>query len=214
MKIVFATGNRGKLREASEILGPSYELVTPYDLGIFEDIPETGATLEENSLQKARYLFDRTGLACFADDTGLEVDGLDGAPGVHSARYASEVAEREGHPSPCSDHDFSANMDTLLRELDKKGPGVSRKARFRCVITLILPDGSVHCFNGSMEGSIAAAKSGDKGFGYDPIFIPDEFPEGTLGQLGEDLKNRISHRGKSLREMAFWVNENNGYFYK
>lgn len=208
MKIIFATGNKGKLREASEILGPGFELVTPADFGITEDIPETGETLEENSLQKARYLFDRTGLACFADDTGLEVDGLGGAPGVHSARYASEVSEREGHPDPCTDHDFNANMDTLLRELGKRGPEASRKARFRSVITLILADGSVHSFDGRMEGRIAAEKTGTKGFGYDPIFIPDDFPQGTLGELGEEVKNAFSHRGKSLREMAAWLAEN------
>lgn len=208
MKIIFATGNKGKLREASGILGPDFELVTPAELGITEDIPETGETLGENSLQKARYLFDRTGLACFADDTGLEVDGLDGAPGVHSARYAAEVAAREGHPAPSSDHDFNANMDTLLRELERRGPGASRKARFRSVITLILEDGSVHRFDGRMEGRIATSKAGTKGFGYDPLFIPDDFPYGTLGEMGEEVKNAISHRGKSLREMAAWLAEN------
>lgn len=208
MKIIFATGNKGKLREASEILGPDFELVTPAELGITDDIPETGDTLEENSLQKARYLFERTQLPCFADDTGLEVDGLDGAPGVHSARYAAEIAEKKGHPAPSSDHDFNANMDTLLSQLEEKGPGVSRVARFRSVITLILADGSIHRFSGSMEGRIAQCKSGTKGFGYDPLFIPDDFPRGTLGELGEEVKNEISHRGKSLREMAAWLHGN------
>ena len=132
-KIVFATGNRGKLREASEILGEGFELVTPADFGITEDIPETGETLQENSLQKARYIYDRKGCDCFADDTGLEVDALGGAPGVYTARYAG--------PSK----DFNLNMDKVLAELatlEATGREVSRRARFRSVVTLIL-DGEV-----------------------------------------------------------------------
>lgn len=165
-KIVFATGNRGKLREASEILGEGFELVTPADFGITEDIPETGETLQENSLQKARYIYDRKGCDCFADDTGLEVDALGGAPGVYTARYAG--------PSK----DFNLNMDKVLAELaglEATGREVSRRARFRSVVTLIL-NGKVHQFEGTMEGTIAREKSGRGGFGYDPIFIPDEYP--------------------------------------
>ncbi len=124
MKILFATANRGKLREAAEVLGPGFEIVSPLDLGITEDIPETGSTLQENSLQKARYLFERTGLPCFADDTGLEVDALGGAPGIYSARYAGPG------------HDSEANMARLLRELGQVAQAKDRGARFRTVVTL------------------------------------------------------------------------------
>lgn len=196
MKIIFATGNKGKLREAAEILGDGFELVSPADLGITEDIEETGETLEENSIIKAEYLYSRTGMNVFADDTGLEVDALGGAPGVHSARYATEG------------HDFNANMDKLLSELSKH-PGEPRTARFRSVVTLIL-NGEKHFFEGRMEGRIAMAKAGTQGFGYDPVFIPDLYPDHTVAELGEDVKNEISHRGKSLREMAAWLKVN-GY---
>ena len=205
MKLVFATGNSGKLREASEILGEGFELVTPLQVGIVEDIPETGNTLRANSLQKAKYLFDKCGSNCFADDTGLEVDALGGAPGVYTARYAGEGK------------DFNANMDKVLRELQvleceanmAAGLGLkvkpfSRKARFRSVITLIL-NGEKHFFNGTLEGVIAREKSGNGGFGYDPIFIADEYPGLTLADITEQQKNAISHRGKALREMAEWL---------
>ena len=194
MKIVFATGNKGKLREAAEILGPGYELVSPADLGIFEDIEETGETLEENSLIKARYIHSRTGLDCFADDTGLEVDCLGGAPGVHSARYATDG------------HDFAANIDKLLYEMSKH-PGELRKARFRSVVTLIWK-GEEHVFSASFEGSIAERKAGCGGFGYDPVFVPDLCPEHTVAELPESFKNEHSHRGKTLREMAAWLKNN------
>ncbi|MCQ2120007.1 MAG: RdgB/HAM1 family non-canonical purine NTP pyrophosphatase [Bacteroidales bacterium] len=196
-KIVFATGNRGKLREASEILGEGFELFTPSDYGIDEDIPETGDTLEENSLQKARYIFERKGCDCFSDDTGLEVEDLGGAPGVYTARYAGESK------------DFNANMDKVLSELEvleKEGVPVSRKARFRSVVTLIL-DGVVHQFEGTMEGEIARSKSGRGGFGYDPIFMPYEYPGLTAADITEEQKNEISHRGKALRAMAAFLHE-------
>ena len=206
MKIVFATGNGGKLREASEILGEGFELVTPAQSGISEEIPENGKTLKANSVQKAQYIWDRCGQACFADDTGLEVDALGGAPGVYTARYAGE------------DKDFNRNMDKLLYELSvleteasmaasvglKMRP-VSRRARFRCVVTLIL-DGEKHIFEGTLEGTIARAKAGNGGFGYDPVFIPDEFPDRTLAEITEEQKNAISHRGKALRAMAEYLN--------
>lgn len=194
-KIVFATGNRGKLREASEILGDGFELLTPADFGITEDIPETGETLEENSLQKARYIYDRKGCDCFADDTGLEVDALGGAPGVYTARYAG--------PSK----DFDQNMDKVLSELAKleaTGQQVSRRARFRSVVTLIL-NGEVHRFEGTMEGTIAREKSGRGGFGYDPVFLTEEYPGRTAADITEEQKNEISHRGKALRAMAQWL---------
>ena len=159
-KIVFATGNRGKLREASEILGEGFELVTPADFGITEDIPETGETLQENSLQKARYIFDRKGCDCFADDTGLEVDALGGAPGVYTARYAG--------PSK----DFNLNMDKVLAELatlEATGLEVSRRARFRSVVTLIL-DGEAHQFEGTRSpGGEASATI----LSLSPMNIPD-----------------------------------------
>ena len=207
MKIIFATGNKGKLREAQEILGPEYELATPADFGIFEDIEETGDTLKENSLIKAQYLWDRTHLPCFADDTGLEVDALDGAPGVHTARYAALVAESEGRSTEGKDHDFSANMDTLLEKIAEKGPGAVRTARFHSVVTLIV-DGQPHYFDGVLEGSIAHAKAGCGGFGYDPVFVACEYPDRTVAEIPEETKNAISHRGKALRAMAAYLKEN------
>ena len=208
MKLVFATGNVGKLREASEILGEGFELVSLAEVGIHEDIPETGKTLRANSLQKAKYLFDKVGCDCFADDTGLEVDALGGAPGVYTARYAGD------------DKDFNKNMDKVLYELSVleseakmaaslglKTKPVSRKARFKSVITLII-NGEVKMFEGALEGVISREKSGNGGFGYDPIFIADEFPGLTLADISEDEKNAISHRGKALRAMAQWLHDN------
>ena len=191
MKIVFATGNLGKLREASEILGEGFELVSLADVGITEDIPETGETLRENSLQKAQYVLEHCGCDCFADDTGLEVDALGGAPGVYTARYAGD------------NKDFNKNMDKVLQELQGL-EGEARRARFKSVITLML-DGEPHFFEGTLEGIIADEKSGNGGFGYDPIFIADEFPGQTLADISEDQKNDISHRGKALRAMAQWL---------
>ena len=208
MKIVFATGNVGKLREASEILGEGFELVSLEQVGITEDIPETGKTLRANSLQKAQYLYEKLGCNCFADDTGLEVDALGGAPGVYTARYAGD------------DKDFNKNMDKVLYELRVieseakmaeamgiKVKKVSRRARFKSVITLII-DGKIKVFEGALEGVIAREKSGNGGFGYDPIFIADEFPGLTLADISEEEKNAISHRGKALRAMAKWLHQN------
>ena len=196
-KIIFATGNRGKLREASEILGDGFELFTPADYGLTEDIPETGETLEENSFQKADYIFKNLGTDCFADDTGLEVEALGGAPGVYTARYAGDSK------------DFNLNMDKVLAELEAleaEDPATSRRARFRSVVTLIL-DGEVRQFEGIMNGTIARRKSGRGGFGYDPIFIPDEYPGLTAADITEEQKNEISHRGKALRAMAEFLND-------
>ena len=194
MKIIFATGNKGKLREAAEILGDGFALLSPADLGITEDIEETGETLEENSVIKADFIYARTGMDCFADDTGLEVDALGGAPGVHSARYATEG------------HDFEANIDKLLAELANH-PGEPRTARFRSVVTLVFR-GERHFFEGTLEGVIAPARRGSNGFGYDPVFIPDEFPDNTVAELDDETKNTISHRGKALRAMAEWLRDN------
>ena len=208
MKIVFATGNVGKLREASEILGEGFELVSLADVGILEDIPETGNTLRATSLQKAQYLYEKLGCNCFADDTGLEVDALGGAPGVYTARYAGD------------DKDFNKNMDKVLYELGViegearmaealgiKVKKVSSRARFKSVIRLII-DGKIQVFEGALEGVIAREKSGNGGFGYDPIFIADEYPGLTLADITEEEKNAISHRGKALRAMAAWLHEN------
>ena len=208
MTIIFATGNSCKLREASEILGEGFELVTPAMKGIVEDIPETGTTLRANSLQKAQYIFDHTGGAdCFADDTGLETDILGGAPGVYSARYAGP------------EKSFSANIDKLLGEMARREyeasvsreygletPNATRRARFKTVITLIL-NGEKHFFEGVMEGRISYARVGNGGFGYDPVFIADEYPDVTVAELSDDQKNAISHRGKALRAMAAWLHE-------
>ena len=191
MKLIFATSNKGKLREARDILGPSYEIISPADLGIFDDIEETGATFKENSLIKAEYIYSRTGMNCFADDTGLMVDALGGAPGVKSARYATEG------------HDFDANIDKLLSELSD---ATDRKARFRCVVTLIV-DGEKHFFEGNCEGRIARERAGSGGFGYDPVFIADAWPDRSFSQVGEQAKNSVSHRGQSLRAMAAWLND-------
>ena len=200
MKIIFATANAGKLREAAEVLGPGFEIVSPASLGITEDIPETGSTLQENSLQKARYLFESTGLPCFADDTGLEVDSLGGAPGIYSARYAGPG------------HDHQANMDKLLAELEKleipdqvRNDERFRRARFRTVVTLILADGEPRFFEGVCEGSIAREKRGSGGFGYDPVFLPDAYPGRTLAEVSEEEKNAVSHRGRAIRAMAAWL---------
>ena len=208
MQIVFATGNKGKLREAAEILGEGFELSSLQDVGIYEDVPETGNTLTANSLQKAQYVLEKCGCDCFADDTGLEVDALGGAPGVYTARYAGD------------DKDFNKNMDKVLYELARlqneskvaaslglKMKPFSRRARFKSVITLMV-NGKPHFFEGTLEGVIAYEKSGNGGFGYDPIFIADEFPGMTLADISEEQKNDISHRGKALRAMAQWLAEN------
>lgn len=184
-EIIFATNNAHKLAEVQAVLGEGFRLKTPRECGITEDIPETQPTLEGNASQKAHYLHDRTGCNCFADDTGLEVSALDGAPGVHSARYATDG------------HDFDANNRLLLQNLE----GVTdRRARFRTVISLIL-DGEEHLFEGIVEGRIAERLSGAEGFGYDPLFIPDGF-EKTFAEMTAAEKNEISHRGRAVRRLA------------
>ena len=207
--MVFATGNSGKLREASEILGKGFELVTPAQMGIKEDIPETGTTLRANSQLKADYIWNHCHTDCFADDTGLEVDVLGGAPGVHTARYAGE------------DKNFDKNMDKLLDELSRKEMEASlmksmgitpktnlRGARFKSVVTLIV-GGQRYYFNGVLEGRIARSKAGKGGFGYDPVFISDDFPGMSLAEISEEQKNSISHRGKALRAMAEFLADRN-----
>lgn len=202
MKIVFATNNKNKLSEIREILGSSFEVMSLADIGCHEDIPETGDTLLDNAIQKSRYVFEKYGYDCFADDTGLEVDALDGEPGVHSARYA------EG-----TDHDSNANMDKLLRKL---GDETHRTARFRTVISLLQKqesgdgagEGSVlHIFEGKVEGSIICEKRGAEGFGYDPIFMPEGYDK-TFAELGLDVKNQISHRARAVKKLADFLLKN------
>ncbi len=200
MKIVFATNNAHKLSEIRAILGPSFEVVSLADIGCHEDIPETGSTLEENALMKAEYIYNKYHLSCFADDTGLEVEALDGAPGVYSARYAGG----EGH-------DSEANMQKLLRELANNN---NRRARFRTVIALIekkdvCPCGctsikQIHRFEGIVNGEITREKSGAEGFGYDPIFRPDGYDK-TFAELGLDIKNHISHRARATQQLAEYL---------
>ena len=195
-RIVFATNNQHKLQEIREILSPEFEIVSLKEIGCHEDIPETGNTLEENALQKARYVSERYHISCFADDTGLEVDALGGAPGVHSARYA------EG-----TDHDSEANMTKLLRELEGKE---NRQARFRTVIALIElgedETENVHLFEGIVEGHISTKRQGTEGFGYDPIFVPESY-EKSFAALGETIKNHISHRARAVKKLAEYLKQ-------
>ena len=212
MRIVFATNNQHKLSEIRSILGDSIEVLSLKDIGCDVDIPETGTTLEENALQKAQYVYDHYHIDCFADDTGLEVDALDGAPGVYSARYAS-MASQTSTTSPAS-HDSEANMARLLKEL---GNNNNRKARFRTVIALIqkkdvCPCGctsikEIHKFEGIVEGEIIRERRGGEGFGYDPIFQPDGYDQ-TFAELGMDIKNRISHRARAVAKLCEFLSEN------
>ena len=198
-KIVFATNNQHKLDEIRAILGSSFEVVSLSDIGCHEDIPETGDTLEDNALQKAQYIFDKYHLDVFADDTGLEVDALNGAPGVYSARYAGDG------------HDSEANMQKLLAEL---GDNDQRKARFRTVIALIeyrdiCPCGctsikQIHRFEGIVDGEIIREKRGGEGFGSDPIFQPEGYSQ-TFAELGLDIKNHISHRARATQKLAEYL---------
>ena len=184
-RIVFATNNAHKLSEVKAVLGDGYELVTLREVGITEDIPETGETLDENASIKARYVYERTGLDCFADDTGLEVVALNGAPGVRSARYATDG------------HDFAANNRKLLAELEGKE---DRRARFRTVISLIR-DGVEQQVEGIVEGTIATSLSGSEGFGYDPLFVPTGYGI-TFAEMSTEQKNAISHRGRAVAALV------------
>lgn len=189
-KIIFATNNAHKLSEVQAVLGDAFELVTLRECGITEDIPETAPTLEGNALQKARYVYEKTGADCFADDTGLEVDALGGAPGVHSARYATDG------------HDFAANNRLLLKNLE----GVeNRSAHFRTVIALIL-NGEEYLFEGRVEGVIATEESGCGGFGYDPLFVPSGEII-TFAEMSAEAKNAISHRGRAVAELVKFLKQ-------
>lgn len=184
--IVFATNNAHKLSELRRIAGDSLNILSLADIGCNDDIPETADTLEGNALIKARWVKDRYGYDCFADDTGLEVDALGGAPGVHSARYA-----------PGEGHDSKANMQLLLHNLE----GVTnRKARFRTVIALIMGDEAPKLFEGIVDGVIIDAPQGEGGFGYDPVFRPDGWKK-TFALATADEKNAVSHRGRATRAL-------------
>lgn len=189
MKLVFATNNAHKLEEIREMAGGQYEIVSLKEIGCQEEIPEEQDTLEGNALQKARFVKERYGADCFADDTGLEIAALGGEPGVRSARYAGEG------------HDSDANMRKVLAKME----GVDdRRARFRTVIALIL-DGEEHLFEGEVRGEILREKHGAEGFGYDPIFRPEGFAE-SFAEMSLDAKNAISHRGRATRALIRFLN--------
>lgn len=190
MKLVFATNNAHKLREVSQVVGDRFTLLTPRECGIDEDIPEEQPTLEGNALQKARYIYARTGMDCFADDTGLEVDALGGEPGVRSARYATDG------------HDDEANKRLLLERMQ----GVeARGAQFRTAIALII-GGKEYLFEGIVRGNITLEEQGDGGFGYDPLFVA-EGCEQSFAEISAEEKNAISHRGRAVRKLAEFLQE-------
>lgn len=191
MKLVFATNNRHKLDEVRAIVGNRVEVLSLNDIGCHDDIPETADTLQGNALIKARYIHEKFGVDCFADDTGLEVEALDGAPGVYSARYAGKECDSE------------ANMQKLLQNLTGKS---NRNAQFRTVIALIIK-GEEKLFNGIVKGTITEEKRGDSGFGYDPVFIPEGFSE-SFAQMSGDMKNSISHRYRATLELSNYLKEN------
>lgn len=184
-KFVFATNNAHKLEEVKALLGDKIELLSMKDIKCSADIPETETTLEGNALLKARYIYENYHINCFADDTGLEVEALNGAPGVYSARYAGE------------EHNSEANMKKLLHELE----GVEkRKAQFRTIFALII-EGKEHLFEGIVKGEIIKQRKGNAGFGYDPIFVPEGYTQ-TFAEMGSEEKNKISHRAKAVGKLC------------
>lgn len=186
--LVFATNNAHKLEEVRAILGNDFQIASLKEIGCHDDIPETADTLEGNAMQKAQYIKDKFGMDCFADDTGLEVEALNNAPGVFSARYAGPG------------HDSEANMKKLLHEMEGKE---NRKSRFRTVIALLL-DGKEYTFEGIVKGNIIEEKRGDSGFGYDPIFVPEGY-DLTFAELGNDIKNKISHRAEAVKKLSAFL---------
>lgn len=194
MRICFASNNQGKIQELREMLNGIHEVYGLHDLGITEDIPETGTTLQENSHIKASFVHHRHSVAVIADDSGLMVDALDGAPGVYSARFA-------GTPK-----DDQANMDLLLKRLNGEK---NRSASFRTVITFIDESGKQRQFTGEVEGQIIHEKKGSGGFGYDPIFQPTGY-DLTFAELGTEVKNRISHRAKAVKQLIAYLQQFNG----
>lgn len=190
-KLVFATNNAHKLEEIKNILGDKVEILSLADIDCHADIPETADTLEGNARQKAMYVYTHYGMDCFADDTGLEVDALEGAPGVHSARYASEKG-----------HDSQANMEKLLREMEEKN---DRKAQFRTIISLI-EKGEEKQFEGIVRGEILRERKGNAGFGYDPVFRPEDYDK-TFAELGNEIKNKISHRARAVAALCEYLSK-------
>jgi XTP/dITP diphosphohydrolase len=197
MQLVFATNNQHKLEEIDALLGDSFQLLGLKDIHIEEEIPEDHDTLEENASQKAWYIFNKTGLNCFADDTGLEVDALDGAPGVYSARYS-----RMGQPTFPEMEPAQGNIRKLLLKMEDV---IKRSARFRTVISLVL-NGKEYQFEGVVEGAITELVSGAKGFGYDPIFTPVGY-DITFAEMDLSLKNQISHRARAVAQLVDFLNE-------
>lgn len=185
-KLVFATHNAHKLDEVRDIVKDNFEIISLTDIGCFDDIEESGSTLEDNARIKARFVKEKYGYDCFGDDSGLEVDALNGAPGVYSARYAGG-----------NGHDSEANVKKLLHEME----GASdRKAHFRTVIVLLL-DGKEYQFDGRVDGTITSIPQGNEGFGYDPVFQPDGFDK-TFAQLGMEVKSEISHRARAVKKLC------------
>ena len=189
MKIVFATNNPNKLKEIQSLIPKEIEIISLNEIGCNEDIPETGDTLEANAFQKAHYIKDNFNYDCFADDTGLEIDELNGDPGVYSARYAGP------------ERNANANMNKVLNELKGKK---NRKAQFRTAIALILK-GEEHLFEGKVEGYISKDKQGNEGFGYDPIFIPENDIR-SFAQMSMQEKGAISHRGRAVKKLVTYLN--------
>ena len=188
--LVFATNNKHKLEEVQALMGDKFQLKTLEEIGCFEDIPETGNTFEANASQKSRFIYEKFGLSCFSDDSGLEVDALNGEPGVFSARYSGS-------------RDSETNLQLVLDKLQGKA---ERSARFRCVISLIL-NGQEYFFDGSVEGEITKERSGNAGFGYDPIFRPNGF-DVTFADMNSGEKNSISHRGKAIEQLVNFLKDN------
>ena len=184
MQLIFASNNPNKIKEIQQLLPNSIQILSLESIGCYEEIPETANSIEGNAILKANYITLKYGYDCFADDTGLEVDSLDDEPGVYSARYAGEQK------------DANDNMNKLLENLSDKE---NRKAQFKTVVALNL-DGKQHLFNGICKGEITLEKSGNQGFGYDPIFKPEGFNE-TFAELSMDIKNQISHRGKATEKL-------------
>jgi len=187
-KLVVATNNAHKLEEIAAILGNEKDILSSKDIQCDADIPETADTLEGNARQKAMFIYENYGMDCFADDTGLEVEALNGAPGVFSARYAGDG------------HDSEANMQKLLKELEGKE---NRKAQFRTAICLMM-EGKEYLFEGIVKGEIIEEKRGGAGFGYDPIFVPEGY-EQTFAELGNDVKNTISHRARAVEKLCTFL---------
>ena len=188
-RLVFATNNAHKLEEIRAILGNSIEILSLADIHCHADIPETADTLEGNARQKSRYVYEHYGLDCFADDTGLEVEALNGEPGVYSARYAGDG------------HNAEANMLKLLHAME----GIeNRKAQFRTAFALII-DGKEHLFEGVIKGEIIKTRRGNSGFGYDPIFVPEGYTQ-TFAEMGNELKNKISHRAIATNKLCKFLN--------